>query len=84
MGLGVALLPFIQTAGEKYRPKHLHDMLGEFFKDQQVPVVDLLPTIAGRDRDELMVNRRDAHPNEQAHQLFAEAIWLGFYADSGS
>ena len=43
-------------------------------------MVDLLPTIAGRDPGDLVVNGHDAHPNEPANELFADAIWQAFYA----
>jgi len=78
----VVLLPFIQTAGDAYRPKLVHERVRGFFEDNGVPVVDLLPVIADRDPAELIVNRRDAHPNERAHKLFAEAIWRAFFAGS--
>ena len=82
--LRVVLLPFIQTAGKEYDAERLHATLGEFFETRHVQVLDLLAAIAGRDPDELVINRRDAHPNERAHRLFADAIWEGFFADSAS
>lgn len=38
-------------------------------------MVDLLPTVEAEAHDRLVVNRRDAHPNELANRLFADAIW---------
>ena len=76
----VVLLPFIRTGGTKFDAKSLHEQMRRFFESQQVEVLDLLPTITGIDPAELTVNRHDAHPNETAHRLFAEAIWQSFYS----
>lgn len=76
----VALLPFIRWGGEGYEAEKIHLMLRDFFEVNGVPVVDLLPTLAGRDAAGLVVNSHDAHPNELAHQLWAQEIWKGFYA----
>ena len=38
------------------------------------------PAVASIEINQLIVNRRDAHPNERAHGLFAEAVWQAFYA----
>ena len=81
--LRVVLLPFIRTGGEKFRSAALHSLLARFLETNGVQVVDLLPTIAGRDLAELMLSGHDAHPNEQTQRLFAEAIWQAFYAKEG-
>ena len=39
----------------------------------------MLTTIAGITPKDLTVNSHDSHPNERAHELFAEAIWQAFY-----
>ena len=76
----VVLLPFIRTSGTKFEPQTLHSHLQRFFEANGVDVLDLLPTIKDLDPAGLMVNGHDAHPNEWAHQLYAEAIWKAFYA----
>lgn len=76
----VALLPYIQTGGSVFDSASLHATLRAFFERNGVPVVDLLPLIASHDPADLMVNAHDAHPNEKANQIFAEAIWEAFYA----
>jgi lysophospholipase L1-like esterase len=78
--LHVALLPFIRTSGDKFHIADLHALMRRFFEVNQTPVVDLYPAIAGLPAEDLVVNRVDAHPNERAHKLFAEAIWRAFYA----
>ena len=74
------LLPFIRTGGTKFDGPGLHDHMRRFFESNQVEVLDLLEVINGVDAATLMVNRHDAHPNEVAHQLFADAIWRSFYS----
>ena len=76
----VALLPFIRTSGEKFQAAKLQAMLSDFFSEHGVPVVDLLPAIANEAPGRLVVNGHDAHPNQRAHELFADAIWAAFYA----
>ena len=78
--LRVVLLPYIRTGGEKFHMSGIHATLGKFFEVNETQVLDLLPALARHDPDELVVNSQDAHPNELAHQLFAEAIWERFYA----
>ncbi len=80
--LRVVLLPFIRISGEKYNAPRLHDTLRRFFDTNGVAVVDLLPTITGKAPETLVVNPRDAHPNEATHKLFADAIWKAFYESS--
>jgi lysophospholipase L1-like esterase len=78
--LRVVLLPFLRTSGERYNSPRLHAIIEQFFQANHVPVVDLLPVIAGRDPADLTVSVMDSHPNETAHATFAEAIWRAFYA----
>ncbi len=77
--LRVVLLPFIKTGGQKYDAPSLHSALTNFFNDINVDVLDLLPEISNVDSQSLVVNKLDAHPNEKAHAIFAEAIWNAFY-----
>ncbi len=79
MTLRVVLLPFIRTGGKKYDAKAVHAQLAEFFQTNGIQVVDLLPAIAGRSPDKLVVSTHDPHPNEKAHAVFAEAIWQALY-----
>ncbi len=81
MTLRVALLPFNRSCGDRYQPAVVHGLLRRFFEVNDIDVVDLLPTVAQRDPADLVVNRHDCHPNETAHELYAEAIWNAFYAD---
>ena len=77
--LRVALFPFLRVWGERYDGPALHKQLADFFRYRNVDVVDLLPTTAGFASSELTVNAVDAHPNEMAHQRFADEIWKAFF-----
>jgi len=78
--LHVALFPFVRTSGEKFQSDTLHALLGRFFQTNGIEYVDLLPTIQGMPAIDLVVNTADAHPNERAHRLFADALWKALYA----
>ena len=78
--LRVVLLPFLRTGGEKFDLAAVHAQVQSFLESLGVQVLDLLPLVQGRDPADLAVNAADAHPNEQAHALFADAIWRAFYA----
>ncbi len=79
VAIRVVLLPFLRTAGQKFDRASLHSTLRGFFEANDVPVVDLLPTVADKPAESLIVNSVDAHPNEIAHRLFADAIWSALY-----
>lgn len=82
--LRVVLLPFIRVNGERFQPAGIHAALHGFFQANNVQVLDLLPTIAGHNPTDLMVNNHDAHPNELANKLYTHAIRQAFYATLGS
>lgn len=78
--LRVVLLPFLRISGERFHAEAVHARVLRCFAEQTVPVVDLLPALAGQDVGALVVNAGDAHPNARCHQIFADAIWKAFYA----
>jgi len=61
--------------GQGYDAAALHTQLRDFFTAHGISVIDLLPTVEGEAYERLVVNAHDAHPNELAHRLFADAIW---------
>lgn len=77
----VALFPFIKTGGDKYDEDKIQHGLKHFLDMAEISNVDLLPAIKGKDRNKLVVNRDDPHPNALAHRLFAERIWKVFFQD---
>jgi lysophospholipase L1-like esterase len=84
VALRVVILPYIRVDDTQLDRKAIHKQLRTTLEAMNVEVVDLLPTIADKDWRDLIVNRNDAHPNETAHALFADAIWQAIYADSAS
>lgn len=70
----VVTFPFLHALGDDYAYRPAHEALGRFWKDRGVAHLDLLPVFIDRDPADLVVNRYDAHPNEAAHALAAEAI----------
>ena len=72
--LSVVTFPFVQALGPNYPWQFVHDELGQLWRDLNVPHLDLLPIFAKIPASRLTVNRFDAHPNELANLLAAEAI----------
>jgi len=72
--LTVVTFPFLNALGPKYDYGFVHDELNQLWSNLHVPHLDLLPVYAGHHSSELTVNAHDAHPNELADKLAAEAI----------
>ncbi|PWU09746.1 MAG: hypothetical protein C5B50_26810 [Verrucomicrobia bacterium] len=73
--LMVVTFPFINAPlDQTYQFRFAHQKLAEFWRQIGVPHLDLLPIYEKFSPQQLRVNRFDAHPNEFAHQLAANAI----------
>ncbi len=72
--LGVVTFPFLHALDGEYPYRSAHGALTTHWRERGVPHLDLLPTFHGRASADLVVNPFDAHPNEAAHALAAEAI----------
>jgi lysophospholipase L1-like esterase len=72
--VAVVTFPFLHALGPDYRYAFVHQELGEFWAQMQVPHLDLLPAFEGLKPSQITVNRFDAHPNEAAHRLVAPQI----------
>jgi hypothetical protein len=71
----------------------LHDLSGDdafhdararivdFCRSEKIPVLDLDPVFREHAGENLMVSRFDAHPNERAHAIAAEAIEKDLLSD---
>ena len=70
----VVTFPFLHALGPKYEYRFIHDELKEYWRERNVPELDLLGIYQDFPPGKLVVNRFDAHPNEFAHGLAAEAI----------
>lgn len=67
----VVTFPYMDTA---LRFKPVHEQLDRYWKERNIPHLDLLATFSNLPPSQLVVNAHDAHPNEYAHALAAEAI----------
>lgn len=70
----VVVFPLLELLGPEYRFREVHSELDRFWNDAGVPHLDLLHAFDGRTPSELVIHSSDAHPNEEAHRLAAEAI----------
>jgi hypothetical protein len=70
----VVTFPFLQSLGDNYEYRPVHDELNRFWSALNVPQLDLLNTFTNLPREKTTVNRYDAHPNEFANALAAKAI----------
>jgi len=77
----VVVFPFLHNLGPEYPFRHAHRLIDDFCRRADIPVLDLEPVLAAHVRDGLMVSRFDAHPNERAQALVAEAILRDLLAD---
>src|ERR1041385_7682492 len=77
--LSVVTFPFLHALGPHYDYLFVHEELSRVWKELNVPQLDLLPVYAGLSPREVTVNAHDAHPNERAHRLAADAIDLSLW-----
>jgi hypothetical protein len=79
--LRVVIFPFLHDQGPRYPFAATHEKLVGHCRDAQIPVLDLEPVFRPRAGEDLTVNRFDAHPNERAHAIAAEAIYNQLLGD---
>jgi hypothetical protein len=74
----VVIFPFLHNLGPDYPFRGVHEQIVAACVEEEIPVLDLAPVLAPHVTEGLRVNRFDAHPNERAHALAAQAIeaWL--------
>jgi hypothetical protein len=72
--LRVVTFPLLNALGPDYAYADVHARLNSFWAGLGVPHLDLMATYEGRRARDLTIGRYDAHPNEEAHALAAEAI----------
>ena len=70
----VVTFPFLHALGPNYEYRFVHEELEQFWREQKVPHLDLLPVFKDLPPSRITVNRFDPHPNEYANQLAARAI----------
>jgi len=79
--LRIVIFPFLHNLGPDYPFRDAHERISEFCRRDGVPCLDLLPVLEPHSAERLTVNLFDAHPNERAHALAAEAIDRELLAD---
>jgi hypothetical protein len=79
--LRVVVFPFLHNLGPEYDFGEAHGKIAAYCRDAGVPVLDLEPVLAPYVSEGLTVSRFDAHPNERAHELAAEAVRARLLAD---
>lgn len=74
----VVVFPFLHHLGPDYKFRPVHAKIVSFCRSHDIPVLDLDPVLSPHSSEGLTVNRFDAHPNERAHELAADAMrtWL--------
>lgn len=71
----VVLFPFLHQLQGDYPFERAHETIGNYFAVHGVPCLDLLDLMRAHSHQKLVVNQFDAHPNERAHAIAADAIW---------
>jgi hypothetical protein len=72
--LRVVVFPFLHNLGPEYPFHEAHLKIVDYCRSRNIPVLDLEPELAPFAAKGLTVNRFDAHPNELAHRIAAEAM----------
>ena len=69
--MAVIIFPYMQAVS---RSNFYTQPIGDFFRAQNIPVLDLQPVLQKYEPDKLIVNNNDAHPNEFVHHLTADTL----------
>ena len=77
----VAIFPFLHNLGPDYPFAAAHQRIVAHCQEAGIPVQDLAPALAPHIKEGLVCNPFDAHPNERAHALAAEALEQGLLKD---
>ncbi len=72
--LQIVVFPFLHRITGETPFTIAHDKMAAFCREQDIPCVDLAPILKKHADQPLVVNAFDAHPNERAHEIAAEAI----------
>ncbi len=79
--LRIVIFPFLHNLGKDYAFDVAHERIREYCREANLPCLDLKPVLLPHAGEGLTVNRFDAHPNERAHALAAEAIEQNLLGD---
>ncbi len=70
----IVIFPFLTSLGENDPFLPAYAKLRAYCEEHHIPCLDLTPVMTAHRQEGLVVSRFDAHPNERAHALAAEAI----------
>lgn len=73
--LVIVLFPLIYNF-KNYPFKEIHDKISSFCIRENIPLLDLLPAFSKYKPEELWVNPTDYHPNELAHKIASDNIYV--------
>lgn len=73
----VVTFPYLHSLGPRYPARDIHKKLNIFWRDNNIPHLDLLKSFRDYKPETLTVSPYDAHPNEFAHKL-AASVMLNF------
>ena len=75
----IVVFPFLHNLGEPNNPfEPAHNAIATYGAAARVPVLDLRDALLPHVDDGLTLNSLDAHPNQRAHELAAEALFQFF------
>jgi len=72
--LRIVVFPFLHNLGPEYPFDAAHEKIAGYCREAHLRFLDLKPILLPHVAEGLTVNRFDAHPNERAHALAAQAI----------
>jgi hypothetical protein len=80
----VAVFPFLHNLGPEYAFRPIHHRIMADCENLGIESFDLDPALSEHSGERLTVNPFDAHPNERAHEIAAEALtrWLSDKAEN--
>ncbi len=72
--LRIVIFPFLHNLGPKYPFDAAHEKISTYCREANLRCLDLKPVLVPHVQEGLTVNRFDAHPNERANALAAQAM----------
>ncbi len=81
MLFGVIIYPVPRSLKTDYYQTHVYSKVGEYCRANNIQCLNLFPGVFyGRDFRELIISRRNIHPNAASNRLAAEAVakWLSW------
>lgn len=77
----MVIFPFVHNLGPDYPFEAVHKKMVRYCDSSAIPVLDLLPVLNEHAHERLVVSRFDAHPNEAAQRIVAQALREQLLAD---